>query len=87
MQPDGGVDASDPQSPELPFAVPPVLIGVVETVEERLTGSLEQAISDATVAPGLGDDRLMSSPLDGASLDPAQDSSPSREWSEDYLVP
>ena len=87
MQPDSGVDAGDPQPPELPFAVPPVLIGVVETVEERLTGPLEQAMAHAAVAPGLGDDRLVSSPLDGASLDSAQDASPSREWPEDYLVP
>jgi hypothetical protein len=36
-------------------------------------------MADASMAPGLGKDRLVSLPLDGASLYPAQEVSPSGE--------
>ena len=72
MQANSGVDAGYPEAAKLPFAVPPMLIGIIETVNEGFAGSFQKAVADTPMPPRLGDYLLVPLPLADASLDPSQ---------------
>jgi hypothetical protein len=72
----GGVNAGYPEAAKLPLAVPPMHIGVVKTVNEGFAGPLEEAVPNTSMTSSLGDDLLVPSLLDNASLDSAQGISP-----------
>jgi hypothetical protein len=76
MQANSGVDAGYPEAPKLPFAVPPMLIGVIETVDEGFSCPFDKAVADTSMTSRLSDHPLVPSPLGDASLDPAQILSP-----------
>lgn len=77
MHTDSGVDAGYPEAAKLPLAVPAMLIGVVQAVNEGLASSFQKAMAHTSVTPRLGDHPLVSSFPRYPSLDPAQVLSPS----------
>jgi hypothetical protein len=76
MQANSGVDAGYPEAAKLPFAVPPMHIGVIETMDEGFPCSFEEAVADTSMTPRLSEHPLVPSPRGDASLDPAQIPSP-----------
>jgi len=76
MQANSGVDAGYPEATKLPLAVPPMHIGVIETVDEGFACPFQKTMSDASMTSRLSDNPLVPSPLGDASLDPAQILSP-----------
>jgi hypothetical protein len=76
VQADSSVNAGYPKAAKLPFAVPAMLIGVIEAVDEGFVGPFEKAMADTSMTPRLSDHPVVSSPPGDASLDPAQILSP-----------
>jgi len=72
MHPDSGVDAGYPEAAKLPFAVPAMLVGVIEAMEEGFAGPFDKTMADTSMTPRLGKQPLVSSFLGDASFDPAQ---------------
>jgi hypothetical protein len=83
MHTDSGVDASYPEAAKLPFAVPTMLIGIMEAVEEGFAGLFEKAMAGTSMTLRLRDHPLVFPPLGNASLDPAQSLTPYRWLVED----
>src|SRR5215210_506376 len=54
LTPGRGVDADDPQAPEIALAVAPIAIGVLVGLEQRLLGALVALARLAPVALGAG---------------------------------
>jgi hypothetical protein len=76
MHADSGVDAGYPEAAKLAFALPAMLIRIIEAVDERFAGPFDKAVTDTSMTPRLSDHFLVSSPPGNASLDPAQILSP-----------
>jgi hypothetical protein len=79
MQANSGVDAGYPEATKLPFPVPPMLIGVRETVDQGFPCSFEKAVADTSMTSRLSEHPLVPSLRRDASLDPAQILSPLRQ--------
>jgi hypothetical protein len=76
MQANSGVDAGYPEATKLPFAVPPMLIGVRETVDQGFPCPFEKAVADTSMTSRLSEHLLVPLPLADAPLDPSQILSP-----------
>jgi len=72
MQADSSIDAGYPEAAKLPLAIPAMLIGVMEAVDEGFAGLFEKAVAGTSMTSCLSDDLPMSSPLSDTSLNPAQ---------------
>jgi hypothetical protein len=55
----GGVNAQNPESPEIAFTLAPVEIGVAQRMQHGFVGALNQPVPGAPLALGQGKDFLM----------------------------
>src|SRR5438034_917170 len=76
VQPRRGVDADDPQPPELAFLAPAVAVGVLRRPLDRLLGRLPQLAAPAEVALGELHHLLLALEAHDVALDARHDRSP-----------